>query len=111
VRAANQLASDDLVPDVTIFLDLSIQVGLVRAGARGGGDRMELAGDDFHSRVEGAFRTFILPEWQNEHPECGPIVRVDASGLEEEVFARVVDVLTSTCPDIFAGLAIGSRSI
>jgi hypothetical protein len=39
--------------------------------------------------VAEAFATFAGAAWQARHPECGPIVNVDASGTEDEVFARV----------------------
>jgi dTMP kinase len=111
VRAANQLAAGGLVPDVTIFLDLPVEAGLSRASARGGKDRIERAGDDFHNRVGGAFRMFTSPEWQREHPECGRIVPVEASGAEDEVFARIVAVLSSIRSGTFGALVQGAPSI
>ena len=111
VRAANQMAAGGLVPDVTIFLDMPVEAGLARASERGVQDRMEMAGDDFHHRVEAAFRTFTSHEWQREHPECGPIMRVDANGPEDDVFARVAAVLRSIRPETFGGLTEGSHSI
>ncbi len=110
VRAANQLAAGGVIPDVTIFLDLPVDAGMVRAETRGRRDRMEEAGGDFHARVSAAFRTFTTPEWQRAHPECGLIVRVDATGNEEEVFARVVQALVGARPDVFQPLAPGHAS-
>ncbi|MGI9090656.1 MAG: dTMP kinase [Gemmatimonadaceae bacterium] len=89
VMEANQLAVGGLVPDLTLVLELPDQTGLSRAAARGERDRMELADADFHHRVTAAFSTFAKDAWQGAHPECGPIVRVDASGSEHDVAARI----------------------
>jgi dTMP kinase len=104
VRGANQLAVQGLVPDVTVVLDLPVAAGMGRADARGTRDRMEQAGDAFHQRVGAAFRSYLTPEWQQQHPECGPIVRVDAVGSEEEVFSAVIRVLSSAAPETFGRL-------
>ena len=101
VRAANALAVDGLVPDVTILLQLPFDDGLRRADRRGGRDRMEIAGDDFHRRVEDGFTTFATGAWQAAHPECGPILPVDASGGEDEVAARIGMALASRWPAVF----------
>lgn len=89
VRQANAVATNGLVPDLTLFLTLPVAEGLARAEQRGARDRMERNADDFHHRVGDAFARFAAPGWQAEHPECGPIVIADASGSVDEVFARV----------------------
>ena len=89
-------------------LTLSADEGLLRAGARGGHDRMEGSGVEFHARVEAAFAEFATPEWQTNHPECGPIVAVAAHGSVEEVAARVVGVVVARFPDIARGLLVPS---
>jgi dTMP kinase len=93
VRAANRLATDGLAPDLTVLLQLSVAEGLARAASRGAGDRMERADRDFHARVADAFALFATPAWQATHPECGPIVAVDASGSEDAVEARVLKAI------------------
>ena len=99
VRAANAFATGALVPDLTLLLSVPSAVGLSRAAARGGPDRIERAGDEFHRRVEQAFAAFADAAWQDAHPECGPIVTVDAAGGEDEVFARVRIALRSRWPE------------
>ncbi|HVB30410.1 MAG TPA: dTMP kinase [Gemmatimonadaceae bacterium] len=89
VRQANAVATSGLVPDVTLLLTLPVREGLARAERRGARDRMEQNADEFHHRVSEAFTTFASAAWQAQHPECGPIVIVDASGSEDAVFARV----------------------
>lgn len=93
VMAANQLAVGGLVPSVTLVLELPGETGLSRAAARGERDRMELADTGFHHRVSAAFSTFANDAWQHAHPECGPIVRIDASGTEDEVAARISEAI------------------
>ena len=95
VRQANGFATGGLVPGLTLLLSLPVEEGLKRADARGGRDRMEQADDDFHKRVTQAFESFVAPEWQAEHPECGPIVMVDASGTPDKVAERVASAVDS----------------
>lgn len=101
IRAANRLATQGLVPDVTLLLDLPLEEGLRRAHARGLADRMERSGIDFHRRVAEAFRSFVAEEWQKEHPEAGPVVRVDALGTPDEVAERIVAALAMRWPRTF----------
>jgi dTMP kinase len=105
VRAANKLAIGDLVPTVTVVLYLPGNEGLKRAGKRSEHDYMEQLGDDFHARVGAAFGEFVTASWQARHPECGPIVGVDASGSTEDVFARIAVALSLHAPALKAALA------
>ncbi len=104
VRAANQLAVGDLVPAVTLVLHLPDNDGLARAGKRSGHDYMEQLGDEFHARVAAAFDDFATPEWQRRHPECGPIVSVDAGGPPDDVFRRIVAAIGGYAPRLGAEL-------
>lgn len=101
IRVANSLATDGLVPDVTLLLTMSGEEGLARALKRGGHDRIERAEAAFHERVSAAYRRFMSPEWQRTHPECGPIVLIDAIGTETEVSRRVLDALAGRWPESF----------
>ena len=103
IRAANALATRGLVPDLTLVLDVDPRQGLSRAGSRGAHDRIERSGGEFHDRVADAFRTYLTAAWQAGHPECGPIVRVDAGGGadETEVFRRVLEPLVQRWPETF----------
>ena len=99
VRSANRFATDGLVPDLTLLLRFPAHEGLARAAARPAAhDRMEAMGESFHARVAAALGTFAEPAWQAAHPECGPIVDVDASGPEADVAARVLAVVTHRWP-------------
>jgi dTMP kinase len=102
LAAVNRLATGGLVPDLTLLLTLPVTEGLARAARRGGHDRMERAEIAFHERVAGAFATFADPAWQAGHPECGPIVLVDASGTESDVLERLLGTLRRRWPESFA---------
>jgi dTMP kinase len=104
VRSANMMATNGLVPDLTVLLTLRADIGLERAVRRSGPDRIEQSGMDFHARVEEAFAEFATPEWQSSHEECGPIVAVDASGSAADVEARVLDVVSSRFAELRATL-------
>ena len=103
VSAANAFATGTLVPDLTILLDLPDGEGFTRISVRGAHDRIERSGDDFHARVARAFREFAGDEWQGRHPECGPIVRIDAQGSEDEVSERIWQALATRLPETFRG--------
>lgn len=95
IRAANSFATHALVPDLTILLRFPVHQGLERAAGRASAhDRIEAMGDSFHERVASALMRFADPEWQATHPECGPIVSIDAMGAEDDVAQRVLSVVT-----------------
>ncbi len=100
VRAANRLATAGLVPDLTLLLCLDPAVGLSRAGARGGVDRIERAEAAFHARVSTAFALFGTPAWQATHPECGRIIAIGADGGEDDVAARVWNAVKTHLPQL-----------
>jgi dTMP kinase len=102
VRHANHLATAGLIPDLTLMLAFPATEGLARAEARATAhDRMEAMGDPFHQHVAAAFASFADAAWQAAHPECGPIVPIDATGSQAEVAARVDAVLHAKWPDTF----------
>ncbi len=104
VRAANRLATAGLTPDLTLLLAFPVTEGLARAARRATAhDRMEAMGEAFHRRVAAAFATFAESSWQREHPECGPIVGIDAEGREEDVSSRVRAALSARWPGTFPG--------
>jgi dTMP kinase len=101
IVAANRLATQELVPDLTLLLQLPPATGLERARRRSSHDRMEQAGAGFHDRVAAAFASFAQPDWQAAHPECGPIVPISAEGSADEVFAAMLGALAARWPDSF----------
>ncbi len=66
VRAANELAIGSCNPDITILLDIPVEVAASRRAATGEApDRIELAGDAFMERVADAYRSIAAtsPQW------------------------------------------------
>lgn len=68
----NHIATGGLTSDLTLWLDVDVEVGLGRAQRRGTADRMERSELDFHQRVRQGFT-----ELAAAHPDR--IVRVDAN--------------------------------
>jgi len=104
VRTTNLMATEGLVPDLTLLLTLRAEDGLARAARRGAHDRIEQADRSFHTAVERAFTAAATPAWQRAHAECGPIVAVDATGSVGEVGARVLDLVTTRFAELRAAL-------
>jgi dTMP kinase len=99
VRSANAFATAGIVPDLTLLLAFPVAEGLARAGRRAAAhDRIESMGTSFHDRVAAAFASYADPTWQQAHPECGPIVTIDATGTEEAVGALVKEAVARKFP-------------
>ena len=109
VRSANALATGGLVPDLTVLLDMPAGAALARAARRSAHDRIEQSGAAFYDRVRDAFVAFASTEWQQQHPEAGPIVLIDASGDEAAVGDRIAKEVARRWPQTAASLA-GSNS-
>ena len=105
VRAANAFATNGLVPDLTLLLVYPYGAGLRRVDERGGRDRMERAGLDFHERVSQAFGSFTDAAWEQSHPEAGDIMKIDARGSVETVFERVLEAVATCLPETFSSRA------
>jgi dTMP kinase len=90
VRAANRLATQGIVPDLTLLLTLSPDAAATRRNGRGQADRLERYGSAFDLRVAAAYEASVTPAWQASHPECGPIVAVPAQGAVDAVTARLL---------------------
>jgi dTMP kinase len=74
----NHIATGGLVPDLTLWLDLDVRVGLQRAQARGQADRMERADSGFHQAVRQGFTEIAAV-----NPER--VVRIEADRSIEDV--------------------------
>lgn len=90
VRSANALATQGIVPDLTLLLTLPAAEASRRRSARGQADRLERYGAAFDARVASAYGASVTAAWQARHPECGPIVAVAADGAVETITARLM---------------------
>jgi dTMP kinase len=86
IQELNQIATSGLESDLTIWLDVDVEIGLSRAKARGKADRMEQADLEFHRRVSQGYR-----ELATAHPDR--IVRVDASPSQVVVQQHIQQIL------------------
>ena len=101
ISTVNEFATGGLKPDVTLLLTSTVEQGLARVDSRGPRDRMESAGEDFHERVTEAFHDFTERDWKRRDPTFGEVLKVDATGTVDEVFARVLDKLRNFLPETF----------
>ena len=87
VRRLSDWATDGLWPDLVVLLRVPFEVARARmASSRGGPDRVEAAGDEFHQRVEEGFAALAA-----ESPDTWRLV--DALGSIDEVASRVMEVV------------------
>ncbi len=95
IQQINQIATVGLRSDLTLWLDLPVELSLARLAQRGQADRMEQTDGAFHRRVREGF------EWlAQQYPER--IMRVDARGSEWEVAARIQAIARERLPDLVA---------
>jgi dTMP kinase len=89
IRALEAAVVDDMVPDLTLILDLPVAAGLARAAQRAGGEgRFEAKGEVFHAALRAALHRIA----QSEPGRCRLI---DADGDVETVAARIHDAVIS----------------
>jgi len=104
IAALENLVHGDLQPDLTVLLDLPVELGLQRVLQRSARDRIESEGSEFLERVRAAYlaRAAAAPQ---------RFAVVDASGDVEEVWAAVRSALASRAaihPGSRAGVDDGS---
>lgn len=88
LRLMNCFACEGLKPDLTLLLDVRPDVAAARmrrreAATNTSADRIELAGDDFHSRLRAGFLELAKAE-----PDR--IKVIDANGSPDEVWAQIL---------------------
>jgi dTMP kinase len=86
IQQLNQIATGGLETDLTIWLDLDVEIGLQRAKQRGKSDRLEQADLEFHLRVQQGFR---------ELAQISPkrMIRVNANRSEEAIHEDIKQIL------------------
>ena len=98
VRSLDAFARGGINPHLTILFDLDPQEGVRRQSVAGKGrDRIERAGEDFHTRVADGYRELALSE--------PGVAVVDAMGTPEEVHLRVREALHQAFPGTFVPIA------
>jgi len=97
VRRLSDWAADGLWPDLTLLLDVPLDLAAERQ-AGGRPDRLEAAGDDFHARVAEGFRTLAAEDRDRW-------VVVDGTLGIDEVEAMIWTAVTDRLPDLAAPTA------
>jgi len=91
VREINAFALDGWFSDRTLVLTLDEGAERARARDTDGSDRIGGRSDDYHHKVDTAFRLIAI-----EEPER--VALVDASGAPEEVTQRLLDAIADLLP-------------
>lgn len=89
VATINRFATEDLTPDLTLYLDVDAQIGLNRIASKESNrekDRLELEAISFHNRVRAAYLELL-----KEEPER--IDRIDASQSMDDVLADAMSAI------------------
>ena len=88
----NELATDALKPDITIFLDVSIKTSLRRSGGRKQ-DRIEVAGNEFFERVRKGYHDIAKNEPQRFYI-------INAENEINITHNHIITLLNKHCPGI-----------
>jgi dTMP kinase len=88
IKSLETMVQGDMRPDLTLVLDVPVELGLERAGKRSEPDRFELEKTDFFNRVRQAYLSMAT-----NNPERYKII--DASQTLEHVQLQIADTLNS----------------
>src|ERR1700732_4676562 len=103
LNAMQRVTIGDLKPDLTVILDVPVEVGLQRAAARRGSgapDRFEAEDIRFHQELRDAYRQIAADEPQrcvliDANADAGAVAANVWAALRERFFAASVDTVVS----------------
>jgi dTMP kinase len=104
IESINYLATAGLESDLTIWLDVDVEVGLERARQRGQFDRMEKTAIEFHRRVQHGYQELAMAYPQR-------IVRIDASGNENSIHQEIKSIVTNYLQHNLSSVAVQRERI
>lgn len=87
IDSIDKIATGNMRPDLTLLLDLDVEIGLKRNRKINKTDRLELEDLEFHRRVRSGYHEIAARERKR-------IKLIDASGGIEEIQDRIVGVVT-----------------
>ncbi len=106
IRSLERVAVDGLMPDLTIMLDIAVEVGMARASKRRGSaapDRFEAENVEFHKKLREAYLAIAA-----EEPErC---VVVDAGVGREAVAREIWNIVGAKLNPVTAPVGSGIRA-
>lgn len=93
VKQLNRFAVEEVVPDLTVLLDLPVELARARMNGRGGGkgDRLDRESEKFMQKTRDGFLRIAREEAER-------VRIVDASGTIEEVQAQIWDLVRRVLP-------------
>ena len=91
IQSLETMVQGDMRPDLTLVLDVPVELGLERAGKRSEPDRFELEKTDFFNRVRQAYLSMAT-----NNPQRYKVI--DASQTLEHVQLQIADTLNSFLP-------------
>lgn len=83
----NNISTKDTYSDLTLLLDLPVEVGLRRRAESGGGNRFEMEAMDFHQQVRDAYQTLAKENDRDRWVVIDASKDIDA--VEEEIWQAV----------------------
>lgn len=105
IRGLERVAVGDLMPDLTLMLDIPVEIGMARASKRRGAaapDRFEGENVEFHKRLRQAYLAIAAEEPQR----C---VVVDASANRETVARQIWNIVGAKLDPVTAPLGSNVR--
>jgi len=101
INTLNQIATDGLKSDLTLWLNVSPDVGLSRMRQRGEADRIEQASLAFHQRVRAGFTALAAQELESaasdrtlkDRTNSGPTIEIDGSQSLHAVAQQIQSVV------------------
>jgi dTMP kinase len=95
IAALNRFAVGDTWPDLTLILDLPVEIGLARAAARGAADRIERRDRGFHQRLRDGFHAIAAAEPQR-------VALIDAAADPDTVQRAVLETVAQRLGVVFS---------
>ncbi|HJZ20372.1 MAG TPA: dTMP kinase [Bradyrhizobium sp.] len=104
LNAMERVTIGDLKPDLTVILDVPVEVGMKRAAARrgtGAPDRFEAEDLKFHQQLRDAYRKIAAAEPQrcvliDASADAGAVAAAVWTALRERLFASAADNLATS---------------
>ncbi|MGX4644759.1 dTMP kinase [Holzapfeliella sp. JNUCC 80] len=94
VAEMNQFATENVMPDLTLYFDVNPQIGLSRIDQNREKDRLEQEKESFHQRVYETYQ-----ELYHRYPNR--IVKIDANQPKESVVDDTIKAMKDRFPELF----------